>query len=154
TFTYEGRNLLASTRNPLGQMKSYFYDAARQPDHVVDAKGQRIEFTYDDAGQITRKALKDALGSTTDTVNYTYDPLGSLATATDDDSGLSFTYDAIGHLSMASTIAGPAQPATDVRYGFDKAGNRTRLTDPYHNLVTYAYDEENRLTTLSNNNGA
>ncbi len=153
TFTYEDRNLLATTRNPLGQTKSYFHDPARNVDHVIDAKGQRIEFTYDDARQMTRKLLKNSAAIVTDTVNYGYDLLGNLATASDSDSGLSFTYDPLGRLSTALTIAGPAQPASTISYLYDKVGNRTRMTDPHNNPTTYVHDTVNRLTTLTSIDG-
>jgi RHS repeat-associated protein len=154
TFTYDDRGLLATTRNPLGQTKSYFYEPARMLDHLIDAKGQRVEFTYDDGGQLTRKLLKGSAGTITDTVIYGYDLLGNLTAASDSDSGLSFLYDPLGRLSTASTTAGPAQPATTIAYLYDKAGNRTRFTDPHNNATTYLYDTVNRLTTLTSPDGA
>ncbi len=153
TFSYDDRNLLVATRNPLGQTKTYAYDAARNLDHVVDAKGQRIEFVYDDAEELVRKVLKASTGSVTDTVTYGYDLLGNLATVSDSDSGLVFTYDPLGRLSSASTTEGPAQPTTIVIYTYDKAGNRTQMTDPHGTQTVYFYDTVNRLTALTSVDG-
>jgi len=153
-FTYEDRNLVATTRNALGETKTYFYDAARMLDHVIDAKGQRIEFAYDDSGQLKRKVLKSSTGTVTDTVNYGYDLHGNLTSASDSDSALSFTYDPLDRLSTPSTTAAPAQPATTVSYTHDKAATCTRMTDPHGNPTTYTYDTLNQLATLTSPDGA
>jgi len=39
---------------PLGQVRTFSYDVAG-PDPDIDAKGQRVEFRYDDAIQLTGK---------------------------------------------------------------------------------------------------
>ncbi|MFQ5840602.1 MAG: RHS repeat domain-containing protein [Candidatus Methylomirabilales bacterium] len=51
---------LIQTTNPLGQAKTFSYDLARNLTLVADAKGQRIEFTYDVGNQLVQKVLKDA----------------------------------------------------------------------------------------------
>ena len=49
---------------------------------------------------------------------------------------------------MTTDPAG-ALPATTVQYAYDGVGNRTRLTYPDSDLVTYAYDALNRLTAVT-----
>ena len=153
TFAYNPVDQLSSTTNPLGQAKTFTYDLARNLTLVVDAQGQRLEFTYDAGNQLVQKVLKDPAGALTDTVAFTYDLLGNLATATDSDSSLTFTYDALGRLIQAATGATIAQPATPIAYTYDLNGNRVSMTDPEGGLTSYAYDPLNRLTTLTSPQG-
>ena len=153
TFAYDAVDQLTQTTNPLGQTKTFSYDLARNLLLVVDAKGQQIEFTYDAGNQLVQKVLKDAVGTITDTVAFTYDSLGSLATATDSDSGLTFTYDALSRLTQAQTAATVVQPATAITYTYDKNGNRLTMTDPQAAVTNYVYDALNRLTSLTSPQG-
>ncbi|MCZ6789325.1 MAG: hypothetical protein O7D33_05215 [Chloroflexi bacterium] len=153
TFAYNEVDQLAQTTNPLGQAKTFSYDLARNLLLVVDAKGQQIEFTYDAANQLVQKVLKDAVGTIMDTVAFTYDSLGSLATATDSDSGLTFTYDALSRLTQAQTAATVVQPATAITYTYNKNGNRLTMTDPQAAVTNYVYDALNRLTSLTSPQG-
>src|SRR5206468_10487188 len=122
-------------------------DLARNLTLSIDAKGQKIESTYDSADQLTGKVLKDSGGSVTDTVAFTYDQLGNLATASDGDSSLTFNYDPLGRLSTAVTAG--TQPATTISYTYDKNGNRVSMTDPQTGITSYIYDELNRLSSLT-----
>ena len=86
---------------------TYAYDSANQLIRENNEAGNFTHvWTYDNAGNIlsrTEYVYTDGeLGTTTDTVNYTYDDTswGDLLTAYD---GQSFTYDTIGNLTDDGT---------------------------------------------------
>ncbi len=153
TFTYDAVGQLVQSTNPVGQVKRFQYDFARNLVLTVDAKGQRVKFTYDAAHQLVQKVLKDAAGVVTETVTLAYDPLGTLASAADADSQLTWTYDALGRLTHVHTGATSVQPATTLAYTYDLSGNRLTMTDPQGGVTTYAYDVLNRLVSLASPDG-
>lgn len=150
-FEYNARDLVKTITNPLGQSRTFTYDFARNLRFADDAKGQQVEFVYDDADQLTTKILRDSNHVVTDTVSFTYDDLGSLKTASDSDSSLTFTPDPLGRVS--TVVTGGMQPATTVVYTYDKNGNRKTMTDPQGFETIYDYDELNRLVTLTSHQG-
>ncbi len=153
SFAYNAVDQLVQTTNPLGQVKRFQYDLGRNLVLVIDAKGQRLAFGYDAANQLVQKVLTDAAGVVTDVVTLAYDPLGTLASAADADSQLTFTYDALGRLTRVQTGATGAQPASTIGYAYDLSGNRLTMTDPQGGVTTYAYDALNRLTSVTSPDG-
>ncbi len=149
SFAYNGVGQLIRRTNPLGQVTTFTYDLARNLVLTVDAKGQRLEFSYDAANQLVQKVLKDAAGVVTDTVTLAYDPLGSLASAADADSHLTFTTDALGRVTQVQTAATSAQPASTIGYTYDLSGNRVTMMDPRGAVTASAYDALNRLTSVT-----
>jgi RHS repeat-associated protein len=150
-FDYDARDKVTRVTNPLGQARVFSYDLADNPTLILDAKGQRVELTYDNANQLTTKVLNAGSGMVTDTASFTYDPIGNLATAADNDSNVTFTYDALGRLSTAETSG--TQPLTSISYTYDKTGNRKTLADPQDAITNYDYDELNRLMTITSPQG-
>jgi RHS repeat-associated protein len=151
-FEYSTRDLVAKITNPLLQSRTFTYDLAGNLRFVNDPKGQQIELVYDDAHQLTARILKNASHVVTDTVTFTHGSLGTLTTATDGDSSLTFTPDPLGRVT--SIVSGGTLPTTAVSYTYDKNGNRKSMTDPQGSITTYDYDEVNQLTTLTSHVGA
>jgi RHS repeat-associated protein len=150
-FQYNGRGLVDKTTNALGQSRIFTYDFAGNLRFANDAKGQKVEFVYDDVDQLITKILRNASNAVTDTVSFGYDDLGSLETASDSDSSLTFTPDPLGRIDSVEA-SGPL-PATTVSYTYDKNGNRTTMTDPQGFETVYDYDALNRLITLTSHQG-
>ena len=64
-----------------------------------------------------------------------------------------FGYDNINRLTSATVdYSFDSAGALTVQYGYDKASNRTSMTDPQTAPTTYGYDTLNRLHTLTYNN--
>ena len=111
-------------------------------------------FTYDDvSGQVTKETTK--LTKNKDVVkNYTYDSAGNksaFAVKVGDDTKLSlqYTYDGASKL-----IAVTDEDGKVVDYGYDTDGNLSERTVAGNGMTTtYAYDYQNRLTSLKNQTG-
>jgi RHS repeat-associated protein len=138
TYAYDGFFRLKRTRYPLqntaGSSSSTDFE----------------ELTYDEAGNVTRRRLRDGLeiaytiddlnrvrfkdlpGSEPD-VSYAYDNFGQIIEASQPQRALTFGYDALGRQRSATG------PQGTVQYDYDAAGRRQlmRWPDGFH--VTYEY---------------
>ena len=112
-------------------------------------------FTYDDvSGQVTKETTK--LTKNKDVVkNYTYDSAGNksaFAVKVGDDTKLSlqYTYDGASKLTAVTDEDGKV-----VDYSYDTDGNLSERTVAGNGMTTtYAYDYQNRLTSLKNRTGS
>ena len=112
-------------------------------------------FVYDDvSGQVTKETTK--LTKNKDVVkNYTYDSAGNksaFAVKVGDDTKLSlqYTYDGASKLTAVTDEDGKV-----VDYSYDTDGNLSERTVAGNGMTTtYAYDYQNRLTSLKNRTGS
>ncbi len=148
-YAYDGRGLLSSATDPLGRTTRYEYNGAEQLTSAKDPAGHTTAYVYDDAGNLTRTT--DATGKS---VTRTYDTGGRLASETDAlGNKATYTYDKVGRLLTAVAPRGNA-PGADpaaytTSYGYDAAGNRTRVTDPAGKTTTTTYDAVNRALVVT-----
>ena len=129
-FEYDAAGNLTRITNGNGHSLGYEYDAMGRLVAIVNENGHRVEHQYDLAGRRTRTT--DANGHAT---TYVYDRLGRLAERRDP----------LDHVA---------------RFSWDENGNQTGVTDPnataglqplnqYGETVTFAYDQLNRLTRVT-----
>ncbi|MFJ2137072.1 DUF6531 domain-containing protein [Streptomyces sp. NPDC087228] len=161
SYVYDAAGNLTETTGPTGATTKTTYDAINRPLVVTDPLGHTTGYTYDagnnvtkttDAAGKTTTAVYDKnnrLGSSTDqlskTTTYAYDTDGNLLSRTSPlGHKSSWTYDGDGRQATAvdprgnATGADPAQYTTT--YGYDPAGNPTKVTDPLGGVTTTAYD--------------
>ncbi|MFT7873032.1 RHS repeat protein, partial [Amycolatopsis sp. A24] len=128
TYDYDPLNNLKGGKLPTGAAMSVGYtDTAHPhlPTQVADFSGNKVNNTYDKAGNVTN-VHSDALN--TDVAKYTY-TTGLVATATDGN----------GHITS---------------YGYDTAGNLTKVTPPLPlKPTTYTYDSLSRVASVTDGNG-
>ncbi|MFF1608537.1 RHS repeat-associated core domain-containing protein [Amycolatopsis sp. NPDC058278] len=128
TYDYDPLNNLKGGKLPTGAAMSVGYtDTAHPhlPTQVADFSGNKVNNTYDKAGNVTA-VHSDALNA--DVAKYTY-TTGLVATATDGN----------GHVTS---------------YGYDSAGNLTKVTPPLPlKPATYTYDSLSRVASVTDGNG-
>jgi YD repeat-containing protein len=76
---------------------AYEFDASGNVTEITDPNGSVIEDTYDDDGRRTARGVTrgtGVLGTTSET--FTYDGLGRMTQASDNDYKVEFTYGVIG----------------------------------------------------------
>ncbi|MBI3988595.1 MAG: RHS repeat protein [candidate division NC10 bacterium] len=162
TFTRTVMGRLASLTDPLGNTWGQTYDPRGRLTQTLYPNGSTLTRTYDDASNLTRRLYSDG----TD-LQYTYDALNRLMTANDltltrddegrvtntENPGTSFgaTYDEAGRLKTATYNNG----TFTVTYTYNATtGRLTQVTDDLTGTqVTFAYDNDFRLTTLTRSNG-
>jgi RHS repeat-associated protein len=157
------RSLLTQTpRNGLGDATklsspdtgttTFTYDTAGNLKTQLDSRGVLATHTYDALDRRTKIAYTQA-GQTTQNLVWTYDQVGAgysngigrLTSTSHPGGSTQYTYDPQGRLLTAiqkvtaATGANTAQISKTVGYGYDAAGNITRITYPSGRVLTIAY---------------
>src|SRR5581483_5826774 len=126
-----GYDTLASFQN---------YNGLHEPQKVFDASGQETDYAYNSAGQVS--SATDALGHTT---NYYYDPAGNPNTT---DSSLTGYLVAIVRPAVNAS-AGPVTAFAYDHYGRVQTITYNATDTPNSYLLTFGYDNLNRLTRVT-----
>jgi len=143
-FAYDSLGRVTQTTFPSGLAEGYVYDAVGDLTRKTDRKGQKIGYTYDQLNRLTQKTYPDST-----TVNYTYDNDSRLTQVTDATGTYQFTFDNMGRLTGTTTQYSFLGRSFSTSYSYDAASNRVGFTDPEGGSTTYAYDNLNRLQTLT-----
>jgi len=180
SFTYDALDRLTTVTDALEQATTYGYDALGNLTSVVNARGKTTGYTYDALSRLTQEAdplqrsrayAYDAAGrltSRTDakqqtsaygyddanrltTVTYpvgsltlTYDDVGNLLTMVDSTGTTTYTHDDLNRI-LSATSPGP----NTVSYTYDSDGNLATLTYPGSEVATYSHDDAGRLTSVT-----
>jgi RHS repeat-associated protein len=114
--------------------------------------------TYDVRNRVlTKSRTVNSLGSSADTLTYTYDAqgnLGSIKSGNTSGVDLAYGYDTLNRLSTVSTNDQQAGARKVTDYTYDTVGNLNSVTLPNTVTSLYTYDALNRLTVLNVNLGA
>ncbi|QSX76736.1 RHS repeat protein [Lysobacter arenosi] len=165
---YYPTGLVSSTTLPDGRFTSYVYDAAHRLIDIVDAEGNRIHYTLDNAGNRVKEEVKGSDDTLKRTLSRVYNQLGQLQTAKDSGSHATrFTYDASGNLDTATDALGRvtnndhdplnrlSRTLQDVgginaetRFHYDAQDNLTEVVDPKGLSTKYTYNAFGDLTKL------
>ena len=140
TYTYGALDRVASTTEPLGHATTYSYDPDGNLITEVDPSGQTTTNGYDADNELTSIHYSD----TTPSVSYSYDALGQRTQMVDGTGTTTDSYDSLGRLSQVTDGAG-----STVGYGYDLAGNLTKLTYPNGKAVAQAYNQAEELTSVT-----
>jgi len=142
TYVYSPLGQLESIVRPGGATVRWGHDADGNTVSLTDGDGHTWRYTYNNLNQ--PESIVDPLKRRT---AYTYTSDGQVATRRDGDGRLtSYAYLADGSVSTI-TYAGDA--GRDVRFHYDAAGRRTRVTIGASNS-TYRYDGFGHLTSETN----
>jgi RHS repeat-associated protein len=155
TFEFDGFDRLVTMRMPsttkgsasssATDFEQYGYDANSNRTSVRKRDAQTIGYTFDN---LNRQRVKDIPGSTTLDVYSDYDLADRLLSArfgSTAGQGVVYTYDQQKRLETETSHG------RTLTFGYDPAGNRTRLTYPDANYIEYVFDEANRNTQLREN---
>jgi RHS repeat-associated protein len=150
TYAYDPLGRVISVSDPLGRTTSYSYDLAgnlrtRQTqggDCGASPPTGCTTYSYDAANELSAVNYSD--GTTPDVSNITYDPDGERIAMTDGTGQPTWSYDSLHRI--VSTTDGSGTPMS---YGYDLAGNLTRITYPGGHVVTRGYDDAGRLQTVA-----
>jgi RHS repeat-associated protein len=138
-FAYNVMNLLESQTSPDAKSWSYIYNSFGKVQTVSRPDSTTVTYEYD-----TNRRLWRVRHNGTLMVEYTYDANGNIKTVSEASRTTTMNYDVVNRLSDVTDPFGNI-----VSYGYDAAGNRTRITYPVARNVIYAYDADNRLSTVT-----
>ncbi len=147
-YEFDPLNRMITVTDPLNRARNLAYDANGNQTSVTDAKGQVTGYDYDAMNRVTTITRPD-----NQTISYTYDKNGARTMMSDPTGDVNYTYDDLNRPVKASY----SRNGLDMNYAYDAIGNRTLLTvtrgETVIYSVYYSYDEQNRLTELTDKDG-
>lgn len=158
TTIFQFNSLSQKTRvtQPGGQFVQYVYDGRGRVQRILDSRGHKTEFAYEEWGYVSeeRRFATAAATVPSRTIAYTYDDDGNITS--ESDSGVqatplySMTYDALGRMHDETVKYVPGGDRV-LRHRYDRYGNRSELTlqDTAAITSSYSYDKLNRLTSAT-----
>jgi RHS repeat-associated protein len=165
TSTYDNRDWLASTQNPLGNVTYYTNDAAQRLIATTDPLQRPTFFGYDnDSHQISstdaagdqttqfwnaRGNLIKVIDAATNIVGKTYDGAGNLIYLTNRN-GKVWTFQYDGANRLTNTISPLGHSSSQV---YNNRGLLQSGTDALNQTTTYGYDARGRMSTKTDNVG-
>ncbi|MEO1525906.1 MAG: putative Ig domain-containing protein [Planctomycetota bacterium] len=125
------------------------YDAEGNVVKTIDRNGRRTEFEFDHAGRPTLENWYDANDQLIRSLQFGYDAVGNLVTATDPNTDFRFSYDKENRLIQADNNASDSLPIERVilEYTYDLQGNQLSTTDNRGTTVQATYDQRHRLSS-------
>lgn len=148
-FEYYPSDRIKTVTDARSNATAYEYDAAGILHKVTDAKQRDTVYDHDDAGRLT--TVTDPVGKPSVTG---YDKVGRVNSVTDRTGGTTtWLYDKAGRQSQMVTARGNATGAEPLKYtwkyGYDKVGNRTSVTDPVGNTSAFTWDADDRPLSIT-----
>lgn len=145
TYTYDPLNRLVNIGYADGTAESYGYDVHDNPIIHVDANGTQVNILYDLLNRPVTKSVAAAAGVSNDTTFelFTYDGLGRLVIAEDDDSVVIRVYDSLSHVVTETQNGMPTTTA------FDGVGNPAQCVYPNGRIVSRTFDALDRLSSVA-----
>jgi len=109
-----------------------------------------VEYEYDAKGRLLKQTYEDG-----DTVTYTYDNNGALATVTDSATGIKTTYYYDFTDRMMKYVESGTNYSHSVGYEYDNINNLKTQVETINGVdrtTSYTYDEDNRVTSKQTGN--
>ncbi|MFC4030754.1 DUF6531 domain-containing protein [Streptomyces polygonati] len=128
---------------------AYDYDVSGRLVRTTDSLKRHTDVSYDLAGRAVRQSTVDASGKTLSTTSFTNDAAGNVTAVTDPDQQTwQSAYDALNRLDQLTDPTptdanGTVLPAPTTSFGYDAAGNQTRVTDGDNHATYTTYDAWN-----------
>ena len=162
SYTYNLDQQQTSFQNAAGNTTSYIYDPLGRVTAVIDPLGRGTDSTYDGDDNLVTVTSPDGLvttntydpasrltaisysDGTTHGVSYLYYPAGERKSMTDATGTTGYTYDNDGRLSNVTNGANQA-----ISYGYNADSSITTVTYPNGKTVTDGYDNAQRLTSVT-----
>ncbi|MFB7674480.1 RHS repeat-associated core domain-containing protein [Kitasatospora purpeofusca] len=143
SYGYDAAGRQSSRTDPAGRTTTTAYDTAGRQKTLTDPAGRTTTYAYDAAGHRTSIGYSAPGGPTITAIGY--DAAGRQTSITDSTGTGLRSYDAFGRLASQTDGTG-----STVSYGYDGNNNLTTITYPGATapVVTRTFDKDNRLTGL------
>ncbi|MCX5699192.1 MAG: hypothetical protein NTX01_05805 [Candidatus Omnitrophica bacterium] len=123
--------------------KAYAYDQNGNLARRLTPNGDIVEYEYDKLNRLAQIYYPDG-----NSVSYTYDNNGNRVKMTDKTGATQYVYD-----SQDRLVAVCFPNINPVIYTYDKSGNIIKIEYPGHSLVSYAYNNDNKLISVTDSTG-
>lgn len=166
-FAYDGNGNLTSVTNAAGDSMSITYNGQGQATEITDFRGNSVVITYNGSGDIatmtngegeTLTFVHDDLGRRTSmttpdgsTFAFEYDEASNLLTQLQGPFSYKLEYDYDENRNLQSESDANGNPPTTHTY--DTSENLTSTTDPLGSVMSYTYDNMNKMLSMSDELG-
>jgi RHS repeat-associated protein len=147
SYKYSDKGLLTEDSSSVTGITRYYYNPAGNLTKKKDSQGDSILYSYDALNRLTLIKFQD----TTKNIGYVYDTsssyrMGRLYREVTPNDIITYSYKFTGLLSQeAKNISGVTYTTS---YSYDKNGNMTSLTYPKGRVLSYFYDNADRVDSL------
>jgi len=152
SYLYDDFGQMIQQTSPVTGVTTYDYDTAGNLTITTDARGATSTRTYDALGRASSSS--STLGAQIENVTWTYDQpsanaftAGRLTAMSDPSGSTAYAYERRGLLRREQKTIGSSSYETLFRHDAD--GNRSGMTLPAGDALTYTFDFAGRPTTLT-----
>jgi len=149
TMTYDDVGQLETLSMPDGMVLTYSYSAAQYLTSVTDNLGNRVDYDYDEMGNVIDEDTYDAGSTLKRAMDYAYDLNNRLDTVTNGGYFSDLSIDAVGNLT--NVIDAELASTT---HTYDALNRIDQTIDALTGVVDYDYDDHDNLTSVIAPNGA
>nr|MBP3599128.1 DUF4474 domain-containing protein [Eubacterium sp.] len=152
-YEYSSNNELVSCTDPEGRTEIYVYDVNGNLIKTVDKNGNTLKNTYDYQNRLIKAVAKEKKTGKETTHTYSYNAYGEVATQDE----TTFSYgDVSGQITKETTKLTKSKDIVK-NYAYDSAGNKSsfgvQIGEDTKLSLTYDYDGESKLTSVTDGNG-
>jgi RHS repeat-associated protein len=144
-FQYDAANRLTHQIDPWGRTNVFAYDAAGNRTEAVDRNGRKRTFGYDAQNRRTNELWWEGT-NVVRSIEFTFNALGIMTSASDPASHLAFGLDTLNRLKTAAQTGVTKLTDFTLTYGYDGMANVTSVMDNWGAEVLSQYDSRNQLT--------
>ena len=137
TYLHDGFDRLERTTYADGSFEAWTWNPAGTLETLTTRAGAVFTYAYDDLHRRTQKLTPEQA------YGYTYDDRSRLLAASNQYGTVTMTYDDLGRQKTETDIHNRT-----LGYDFDLSGNRTGITYPDGQSITYEHDALDRLETI------
>jgi RHS repeat-associated protein len=149
TYAYNGFGDVKTQTSPDTGVTTNTFDSGGNLATSTDARGAVASYTYDVLNRVTSAAYTKS-GVTDQTLAYTYDAgtngKGHLTGVSDANHAMSWTYDGLGRATAKNQTVGTLTLSLGYSY---TNGQLTSIALPSGNSVSYGYDANGRVSSIS-----
>ncbi|MCW9001011.1 MAG: hypothetical protein OQK04_20030, partial [Kangiellaceae bacterium] len=144
-YQYYATGSLKKVLMPAGQTLTYFYDDGERLTAVEDNAGNRMEYTLDLMGNITKSEIKDPQGVVKFSQAQVFNALGQLAkTLGNNGQFTESSYDADGSVTTSANAKSQTTSST-----LDAIKRVTKTVDAAQGETSFAYNQKNQITKVT-----
>jgi RHS repeat-associated protein len=144
-YGYDTSGRQTSMTDPLGNVETRGYDEAGRLAWVIDRDSQLTTYAYDATGNLITETMYTGSTDTTavvDTLTWTYNADGTVATAGNNQGTYAYQYDGSGRVIHVDEPSG-----VSLTFGYDAAGNRVLVEDSLGGVEQSTYNANRQLTS-------
>ncbi|MGI2028642.1 hypothetical protein [Endozoicomonas acroporae] len=150
TYEYDPVGQVSKIIRPDNSFLSFEYDVARRMTAMENNQGERIEYTYDAASNLTGQSIKGDNVSITYTRSQVYDELSRLLKTVRADSSTEMSYQYDKNSNPVQLTDGKGYQTTQAFDGLDRLKQQI---DPDGNSVDQRYDSQDQLVSVTDQRG-